>query len=173
MNIANWDWTQIITVLATVAGTAGTLFGLNKRFPMVAKVVDTVKAEASTLGADVQHFVGSVEQTPAAKLIESEMSKQVTALTEALKQNTLVKTALAGLHAFGLTLDSLSATQLTAIVEHIKTVVPAAWNVSEADIQSAIGLAQKETTALSGSALFAAANTFTAAQKAKDSVATQ
>lgn len=135
---------------------------VGQRFPKFGAVIGFVKKVGPTLLKDAEKLIADVAHTPAGIAAEHALKTQVDDLAANNRTLQLLAEAGTALHALGQSLSTLSDDQKKAIVFDLASVLP---DATRKEIEDAITAAQQKSDTKAASAIYVAANQFTAAQQ--------
>lgn len=146
--------TDIWTLASAIVGSPiATTFLIKKFGKPVEQKIETVIQKA-------EPFVKELIDTPAVKLELEKAQHDIEKLTGQLKGSELGKVTATVLNAFSETLDQLSTTQKEAVILQISNMLPKEWNITKAEIESALDAAQKASDSVAEVPYIKTANQF-------------
>lgn len=162
------DWvTMILNDLGILIGIFGTLFGLNKKYPILSKIARFLENNASTIGHTIETVAKDIIETPAGAIVKKKLHDEIDKVTEQLQNSEIAKFALVGLHSFGMVVEHLSDTQKAALIKFVIESLPSEWNITQQQVETVLNDVQKAANEFKNLSIVVAANYFTEAQKAK------
>jgi hypothetical protein len=160
-------YSTVINDLGVIIGVVGTIFGLNRKFPIISKTVHFLEANAELIGKEVGIVVETFSATPAGETVKAALQKEVDHVSTKLQDSELAKLALIGLKSFSTKVENLSDTQKSALVKFVLESVPADWGIDESKVTDALNTAEKLVTQFNNLEIVKAANFFTDEQNKK------